>query len=212
MAKSFRFLHSAFVGASIRSATSFPPAASNSLLDAIYKRRPWLSIGEAIGLFGFFGGCIITGLLNQAADSTGWQFLTDLLESKTFTAFLSTTGFVTGIVVAIMAGFVAPFVALRRESRRCLYEPACFWCGQSLVGLVSCDYSIRCPECGEDSPLARRPAKYFRVEVELLPEKFRKDQSPLSIVLYAMARLAEMYDERRRRSRSRRRKDQVGGR
>ena len=122
--------------------TGLPVNECRLLLAAIDKRKWWVTqVGPAVAaLATFWGWMIFFGRTTDALEGTDWDILP-------FGGGM--LGFGVAIPIATLVWVkVRSFVA-RREFRRHLFLPACFWCGYQLGGLAVDTGVIRCPECGK---------------------------------------------------------------
>ena len=108
-----------------------------------------------------------------AGFSTWWAWMlifgkgTDFLErypAWDLLGYLDRLGFL-GILAAVALGYgVATILAfgigmplwrrlLKRAITTLLESKSCFWCGYCLTGLEATDGRVRCPECGDRSPV-----------------------------------------------------------
>lgn len=68
-------------------------------------------------------------------------------------ALLVLLGFLGALIVALALGYRIWSRSLRKAIETQLNEKRCVWCGYMLVGLESSAGRVRCPECGDHSPI-----------------------------------------------------------
>ncbi len=101
----------------------------------------------------------------------GWMLAfgkgTDYLEQHSnwdLLGILVRLGWLGNLVIVALGFGVATFLAfgvgmplwrrlLRRAITTLLESKSCFWCGYCLTGLEATDGRVRCPECGDHSPI-----------------------------------------------------------
>ena len=137
--------------------TGLAEADCLDLVEAIYDRRPALKwIPPIAAPLAFLGWMLVYGRTTDMLENTRWDLLAFFDRMGVFGVAASILlGFGVAVTLAVILATVVPRAVLRRELRRCLYSPACFWCRYSLSGLEADNSTIRCPECGRLSPVAR---------------------------------------------------------
>jgi hypothetical protein len=127
------------------------------LVEAIYNRRPALKwIPPIAAPLSFLGWMFVYGRTLDTLENTRWDLVAFFNQMGVFGVAASILlGFGVAITLAVILATVVPRAVLRRELHRCLYSPACFWCGYSLSGHEAPESRVRCPECGRPSPVAR---------------------------------------------------------
>ncbi len=101
----------------------------------------------------------------------GWMLIfgngTDFLEQHPawdLLGYLLRLGFLGILAAVALGGGLATILAfgigmplwrrlLRRAITSLLERKTCFWCGYCLMGLEATDRRVRCPECGDHSPV-----------------------------------------------------------
>jgi hypothetical protein len=104
--------------------------------------------------FAFLGWMFVFGRVSDALDDTPWVLAGFHQLGIVGIIFAILSGYGIGILLALLAGLWLPRYVWRRHLRHFLYSPACFWCGYSLKRLQVIERTIRCPECGQSSPVA----------------------------------------------------------
>ena len=135
--------------------TGLPPGQCSDLVGAVYARKPGVKwIAPVAGPIAFLGWMFMFGRVTDALEGTRWDILALLTQSGILgSAGALMLGYGIAITLAIVISVLIPPAVLRRALFRHLYSPACFWCGYSLRGLRRINGSIRCPECGRQSPV-----------------------------------------------------------
>lgn len=136
-----------------------PRTSRHVAMRLVTRKRSIRWCPPIVGIATFFAWMIAFGVSTDWLERFGIDVINTLVESGSL-----------GIVAVIMIGYGGAFGSgvlasefvqrrmLRRHARTYLETPLCIWCDYNLAGLEPLTTSVRCPECGHMSPVARSNA------------------------------------------------------